>query len=149
MTEIILKYITDTESEDTITIKDFSFKWIEVLWGEEAVSITGKKRNNHRGYQAVLELNFEYDEQLLSVSENIKSTLDSNGVIQYKSNDDIIPVVPEDFRYTDDYIRQIKKKPSTLVLKGNIQKTREFVITGILCGSTVVTCGQTNVLCGA
>jgi len=149
MTDITLKYITGTTTEDTITIKDFSFKWVEVLWDQDRVSITGKKRNNHRGYQAVLELNFEYDEQLLSVSENIKSTLDSNGVIQYESDDTIIPVVPSDFNYSDDYIRQVKTKPSTLVLEGNIQKTREFIITGILCGSTVVTCGQTNVLCGS
>lgn len=145
---ITLKYVGNTTTEDDITIKDMSFRWVEVFWNDDEVSITGKKRNNHRGYQAVLELNFEYDEQLLNVSENIKTALDAGEVVQYSSNDGEIVVVPSSFEYRDDYINQIKTKPSTLVLEGNIQSSRQFIITGILCGSTVVTCGQTNVLCG-
>lgn len=145
---ITLKYITNTETTDTITIKDFNFKWVEVLWEDQGVSITGKKRNLHRGYQAVLELNFEYDEQLNAVAENIKSTLDDDGVIQYIDSG-AIPVVPSSYESRDDYVYQINRKPSTLVLEGDIQDTRTFIITGILCGSTVVTCGQTDVLCGA
>ena len=147
MTDITLKYIDNGETTDTITIKDFSFKWVEVLWNDDSVSITGKKRNNHRGYQGVLELQFEYDEQLLSVSEKIKDTLDNFGVVQYIDDDGVIPVVPDEFEYKDEYVNQVKKKPSTLVLMGDIQG-REFIVTGILCGDIDVTCGQTNVLCG-
>ena len=144
---IILKYIGTTTTEDEITVKDFSFQWIEQFWEDQGVSITGKKRNNHRGYMPVLELNFEYDEQLLSVSEKIKDTLDNFGVVQYIDDDGVIPVVPDEFEYKDEYVNQVKKKPSTLVLMGDIQG-REFIVTGILCGDIDVTCGQTNVLCG-
>lgn len=159
MREVIIRYIEDTKqnltddageviiTEDVITIKDASLQWDEMLWGVDGVSVTGKKRENHRGWQAYLEIDFEYSSQLISVAENIKLALDEGNIIQYME-DGVIPITPVSFKYTDDYKSQIKRKPSTLVLEGNIQDYRGLYVTGILCGSEVVTCGQDNVLCG-
>lgn len=145
MRNITLKY---GSVEDTITIKDFSFKWIEVFWNDGEVSITGNKRNNHRGYQPVLELNFEYDTQLNTVAQKISDAISAGDTIQYVTDDGVLPVVPEQFESVEDYVNRISKKPSTLVLEGNIQGREAFIVTGVLCGFTDVYCGQTNVLCG-
>ena len=147
MTSVTLRYITDTTTSRVITVKDVSFDWIEEFWGEKELSITGKKRNNHRGYRSVLRIEFENDEQLNTVAKEIYDTL-SDGTVQYFNEDGAIPVVPSDFISSRDYVPQISIKPSTLVLEGNIQSTRQFNITGILCGATDVFCGQTDVLCG-
>lgn len=144
---ITLKYISGTTTEKEITVKDFSFVWAEEFW-DKGVSITGNKRNSHRGYKPLLELNFENDVQLNTVAKEIFDTL-QGGSVQYSTNDGDIPIVPTEFSSLGDYLYQIERKPSTLVLEGNIQSSRTFIITSVLCGATDVFCGQTDVLCGA
>jgi len=144
---ITLKYITDITTERQIVVKDYSFKWIDEHW-EDGISITGKKRNVLRGYRPVLELNFEHDWQLNEVAEEIFTVLQT-GIVQYSTTEGEIPVVPTSFESRGDYLRQVRRKPSTLVLEGNIQGESEFIVTGVLCGATDIFCGQTDILCGA
>lgn len=148
MTEITFKYITNSETTETVTVKDVIFAWNQVYW-EEKRSIGGKTFNDTRGFEAVLELQFEHNDQLLSVANNINNTVANEGVVQYVVGGRILPVVAESAVINKDYIYQIAKKPSTLLLKGNIQDDTTFIITGILCGDLTATCGQTDILCGA
>lgn len=143
---ITLKYITDTTVGKDITVKDFDFVWVEEFW-DKGVSITGKKRNAHRGYKPLLELQFENDIQLNTVAKEILDTLQT-GTVYYTNEKGDLPLVPTEFRSFGDYLNQIERKPSTLVLEGNIQSNRTFIITGVTCGATDVFCGQTDVLCG-
>ena len=147
MTDVTLRYITSVTNEDTITIKDASFRWNDKYWPEKK-SIGGLTSTQLRGVEGYLELNFEYDDSLIDVANNIKSTLDAGGTVQYVTSEGVLPMYPSEIVTEKNYVNQIAKKPSRLVLIGSIKDDRTFIVTGILCGSEVVTCGQTNVLCG-
>jgi hypothetical protein len=147
MNSITLRYIGDVTTEDEIIIKDFSFRWIEKYW-DERISLSGQREQKIRGYEPVLELQFEQDTQLKAVLENIFDCINSGGTVQYVDDGGVLRVVPESGQKITDYLTQVSRKPATLVLMGNIQKGIGFNIAGVLCGSTIVRCGATNVLCG-
>lgn len=146
MKTITLKFDTGTITEKVITVHDFEFNQKEILWDDEDVSITGKKRNTHRGYQAELILEFEHNDQLLSVAQDIYNTL-KVGSVYYAAQGEDINMVPVEFEHTNNYLWQIRRRTAVLVLEGDLEDGI-FSVRRILCGFTDVFCGQTDVNCG-
>lgn len=117
-----VKFIYDTGSttENTITIKDLSVEWEQALWGFDGYSITGKRRNRVRSYKPVITIQFEHDDQLRTVAKEIYDTLES-GEVFLETDDYYFSVAPQEFSSTHEYQNQIRRKPSTMVLVGDLQ----------------------------
>lgn len=149
MSSITFSYITSSStSQQTVTVKDYDFFWKEVRFGERK-SITGKKRNTFRGLQPNLSMNFEHDEQMITVLNNISSTLASEGTVQLVLPEGVLPLYPDSGSFQQVYTNQVVQKPSSLTLKGELYDEVTYFVTGFTCGSTTITCGQSNVFCGA
>lgn len=127
MKTITFVYITNSITTEEVTIKDFSFQWNEIFWGDSAPSITGKNRNMHRGWQPVLTLEFEHNDTLRSVAETIYTTLQTGSLGYIVDEETIVYVVPDEFQSEERHQWKLKRQPERLVLIGNLSDTQNDV----------------------
>lgn len=135
MKTITLVYVTNSVTEREITIKDFSFRWEQLLWGDDKPSITGARRNRFRAYQPVLTLEFEHDDQLRTVAEEVHETL-KTGTVFFDAGEFFVSVVPEEFTSSHNYKSKIRRKPSMIVFKGDLTDGSELTLDIRLVGGT-------------